>query len=314
MSTPDIAAVRRRRWVNDPESLLLSASPVADLEATVQAARFFGADPGGLLMSRMCTVPLLLPETPRPVKRRFPDGVQAEALWHPLLWLPDSVSGRRTVPGDGRDGPRPEFDDAYAIRIAVTLMGAALYDPSDGTWADVLSLAGIDTDQEDHLARVRAWLGGGSDPALDAIDLSPYITPAAEELGALLAGEENDMILAGMHRSARDLAGVIDGAVNPVTGQLADGADEQEASFALHLCALAAMYAFASLGDPETAEWRVDAARAVKADTTPALAGLAGEMRARLTGIARETAGAFGAAVTMLAGFDAPGQDEPPAG
>ncbi|MGH3249817.1 MAG: hypothetical protein ACRDOI_26955 [Trebonia sp.] len=146
MNAPDVPATfRRRRWVNDAESLLLSASPVRDLVASCEAARFFGVAPGELLLSRMCTVPLILPELPRPVRCRFWDGARAEALWHPLAWLPASVRDRRTVADDEEDaGYRREFDDAYAIRVAVTMMGSALYDPSDGTWADVLSLAGIE--------------------------------------------------------------------------------------------------------------------------------------------------------------------------
>lgn len=306
MNVPDVPdGFRRRRWVNDPESLLLSASPVRDLEASAEAGHFFGIAADGLLLSRMCTVPLLLPELPRPVKGRFPAGMRAEALWHPLAWLPAPVRDRRTVTDDDGDsgGRRREFDDAYAIRVAVTLTGSALYDPSDGTWADVLSLAGIDIDREDGRDRVQAWLDGGYDDALDTLSLDPYISPEAGELGELLAGEENDLILAGMHRSAWDLAGVIDGVISPGTGELAAGTDVQEASFTLHLAALAAMYAFSSLGDPETATWRHDAAAAGQARTPEALAALAGSMRARFTEISRETHGAFDAAVTMLAVF-----------
>lgn len=314
MNAPDIPdTFRRRRWINDAESLLLSASPVRDLEASADAARFFGIAPSDLLMSRMCTVPLVLPELPRPVKGRFADGVRAEALWHPLVWLPASVRDRRTVADDeGSDGYRQEFDDAYAVRVAVTLMGSALFRPDDGTWVDVLSLAGIDTDRVEDLARVQAWLDGEDDDVLDALDLTPYIPSEASELGELLAEEENDLILAGMHRSAWDLTGVIDSAVNPETGELADGTDLQEASFALHLSALAAMYSFASLGDPEIDTWRYDASAAEKAETPEALVRIAERMRARLAEIARETSGAFEAAVTMLASFD--NEDQPPAG
>lgn len=308
MSTTEAPAVRRRKWVNDPETLLLSSSPLRDIETVTEAAKFLGAAPGDLLMSRMCTVPLLAPEAARPVRDRFPAGTRADALWHPLLWLPPGVAARRTV--DRGNGPRPEYDDGYAIRVAVTLIGSALFDPEDGTWTDVLSLAGLDGSRSDHAGRIRAWLDGGDDPDLDRIDLTGLIPPAADQAGTELATAERDLMIAGMHRAAHDLAGMIDGVADPRTGQLASGTDAREASFTLHLAATAAVYAFSPLGDPETATWQADAARAMQASTPESLAWTAREMRARLAEIADGTRETFGAAVSLIGGYDsAGGQD-----
>ena len=49
------------------------------------------------------------------------------------------------------------------------------YDPSDGTWLDVPYLVGVDVTTRDGLARMERWLAGGSDSALDSLDLDAYI-------------------------------------------------------------------------------------------------------------------------------------------
>ncbi|MFE6966802.1 hypothetical protein ACFVAJ_16960 [Agromyces sp. NPDC057679] len=138
------------------------------------------------------------PVPARPDGLRWPAETNPAMFWHPLLWLPESIA-------------RPEADeelDLWAVRVSMELNAAGVFDVATGTWLDVLSTVGLDSDDPAVQSRVTAWLQGGSDPDLDRVDLSPLfveggggeeIREAAEGLygillPALWAVRANDFI------------------------------------------------------------------------------------------------------------------------
>jgi len=124
--------------------------------------------------------------------------VRPEAMWMPLLWLPPRLENRYTfqiIEGEvsvrtKRTGIRPgyavytETDDLWAIRIALELGASGIYDETSGTWLDVMALLDIDVDDPGDVARIAAWLDGGSDADLDLLD-------SGLEIGSLIVNPDN---------------------------------------------------------------------------------------------------------------------------
>ncbi len=166
------------------EECLVVAAHARD---TVQRAERYiqdtGLDPDQVYFDPIVTVPL-------PKYREDDDGAvrfgapHAAAYWHPLAWLPERQAMPLTYierdddaePDD--EGIEVQENDAeWALRLAFELTAAGLYNPSTG-WVDVLALHGIRIDTPAGLARVEAWVAGGSDIVLDSIDLEPYFAAA----------------------------------------------------------------------------------------------------------------------------------------
>lgn len=158
-------AISRRPFLTEPgEPLLVARDPfdsairfgVLNEASNLPAERLF--------VSTMLTVPLPLPaEGADTVRDRWPE-VPAYLLWHPLFWLPDHIQHRYRIDDD------LETDDVWAVRVAMELTSAGLYDTDTGTWLDVLDYAcGLNVDNEADEERVSAWLMGGEDPELDSV-------------------------------------------------------------------------------------------------------------------------------------------------
>jgi hypothetical protein len=93
-------------------------------------------------------------------------------MWHPLLWIPEHVASRFAVDVQTDDGGQAlgeETDDVYAVRVALQMHYAGLYDIESGTWRDVLSMADLDVQDPAVVERVAGWLDGDDDDALDAL-------------------------------------------------------------------------------------------------------------------------------------------------
>jgi hypothetical protein len=145
------SAVRHRVWVTDT-----------------------GIDPVWVKPNQLCCVPLpTYPEAWPAGLRRWP-RVRAAMMWHPLLWLPDRLATRYTLVDD-RSVCSTEPDDVWCPRVCLELQAAGLYDADTGSWLDVLSLAGLDSQDPDTPGRVDNWLTGGMDAVLDRLDLAEHV-------------------------------------------------------------------------------------------------------------------------------------------
>lgn len=208
-------------------SLLEANEPLLLCRSTIQTAmrfRAFSEETGlpseAILSSTLCAMPLPIytnfgvGESGRPRKRWA--GTRAEAMWHPLMWLPPRVAGRYTITDPATGGSRLEDDDLWAIRIAFELTASNLYDPETGMWVDILATVGMNVDDELDLARVQDWLDGYPDEVLDDIDLSSYldVEPTWWALEAALAMRD-DLEAASWALIADDLLSMADETVNP---------------------------------------------------------------------------------------------------
>lgn len=172
----------RQFLTSEGEPLL---TPVGPFDAAVRLQQFHeatGIDLAYLVTSPLCGVPVPMYPAQLPDGRRRWPGLRPEVMWHPMMWLPQSIRSRRMV-AVGTDSPTIEDDDLWIARMMVQLATAAHYDPDtdlwiplydeqSGGWVDVLALHGIDVESADMQARIAAWLDGAPDPDLDAIDLT----------------------------------------------------------------------------------------------------------------------------------------------
>lgn len=158
--------IKRRALLAQPgEPLIASLSPI---EAAVRFKLFAeatGIDEGDMVTSPLCSLPLPhYPERFEGGARRWL-GVRPDAMWHPLLWLPDALAARTVI--RSADGDRVEDDDAWSVRVALGLTDFGFYDVDSGTWVDILSMVDVDVDIESDVERVGRWLEGAPDTDLD---------------------------------------------------------------------------------------------------------------------------------------------------
>lgn len=199
-------AVRRHLLPEAQESLLLC---MVALDVPFRFEEFAGIT--GLADQAIYSTPLLAVPIPRyfdiPEGQRRWKGVNPAVLWHPLFWLPPRVADRYELSDDDGD-TELEDDDTWAVRVALEMTLSGLYDPADGSWVDILHLAGIDITTVASQARVRAWLNGAADSVLDAIDLSDYLTVnddpdwaigSAMQLLPIVRGASASVIAASLH-------------------------------------------------------------------------------------------------------------------
>lgn len=183
----------RRAFLLEPgESLLVPHDPLQTLANHIATATATGLSQSQLVASRMSRVPV--PQNSGRMGARRAPGIQPESMWWPLLWLPERLTRRveyhvidndlvvvdpdglfagdprtTTAPIDGYDLHR-ETTDVWVIRVLMEIEAADLYDPDDGTWADVLSGVGINIDSPSGRRRIERWLEGEPDEALDDLN------------------------------------------------------------------------------------------------------------------------------------------------
>ncbi|GEL48079.1 hypothetical protein CHO01_31950 [Cellulomonas hominis] len=211
----------RYEFLMNPGELLLTAPGVYDTYEVLEGRRAAFLSATGLMPDEVVFSPLMampiplcgyLGDAPAPgqydTRRAFP-RVSAEALRNPLFWLPQSLYERQVRPepnGDPDDlwaagepaeldpsvppqferdiesGHMVETDAAWAVRVAVTLTEAGMYEAVTqtdagvaATWLDVLATVGMDPADVGDAERIAAWQAGAFDPDLDGIDLAPHI-------------------------------------------------------------------------------------------------------------------------------------------
>lgn len=210
--------IRRRPYMTDPgESLFLAQSPILTALRFGSFVRDTGIPGNDVLTSALCAVPL-------PNYRDFGtlrrwEGTRVEMMWHPLMWLPPSLA-RPQVKRDG-DNEYHEPFDLWVVRLCIEMETAGLYEPETGTWVDVLSLAGLDIEEEMTQARLRRWLGGSRDDRLDALTLEPHLANPNDPDWAIAeaADATEDLVIASYAVSSQALAEAL---ADLNTGELSD--------------------------------------------------------------------------------------------
>ena len=192
-------AIRRRQSIEVPGDHLARYLPPE--ERLIRLAEF--AEMSGLDIADLRFTPYLTTPIPAPDKRegRGWPGLRAEAMWHPLFWLSQRMIAPRVFDGDHAitwdemlaaigfeltEGAPIEADGRLWARVPdpdnpiIALPEDApfpppLYDLDTGTWLDIPATVGVDIDTPEGLARIRSWLAGGEDDALDSIDIDAYL-------------------------------------------------------------------------------------------------------------------------------------------
>jgi len=151
-----------------------------------------------------------------------------------------------------------EDDDTWAVRVALELTASGMYDETSGTWMDVLSLVGLDPDNDADLSRVSEWLAGANDDLLDSIDLAEHMDNPDDLTWALscAVGMVDDLRLLSWALTADDLLDVLD---DLVQGRDDEALDEGRARWVGAVVARIAQSHFSALetmdGKPEEDYW-----------------------------------------------------------
>lgn len=134
----------------------------------------------GLPSEAIISDPIVSVPMPRYEKEYTGEGnrwpsVKAPMLFHPLFWLPKSLSDRYLLTHPDDPNPVLETDQMWMVRVALTLSASGLYDAESGSWVDILATVGIDIENKADQRRIREWQAGGPDDLLDSIDLTEYL-------------------------------------------------------------------------------------------------------------------------------------------
>lgn len=167
--------VPRRRCETWPDqALLLNGDPFANRRSYAAFVEASGIAPELLLTSDVVSIPVPLwqPDWAERGLKRW-DGVRADFMWHPLMWLPERLRAPyRVIDADGTT--RPEPVDVYLARIAIEMSSSGIYDRETGSWLDLLAINGIDLSDKGDLQRVEDWLAGTPDTVLDTISTDEF--------------------------------------------------------------------------------------------------------------------------------------------
>lgn len=216
--------------------------------------RLTGLPPSMFITSFMASIPLPAYFKVDKGETRWA-GMNAEAITCPIFWIPTRVSNR--YPVFSPEGERPETDDEWALRIAIHLVMAGLYNPDTGLWRDVPEALGYDLEDDSVRDRFQSWLDGAADEELDALDASPmFDMPEIDGDPDVYAWQAAQNSLPGLRAIAADdhyrevLADIA------VAGELVE---ERELTFAqvrdhVALTVTHAQLATAHLGDAAVAE------------------------------------------------------------
>jgi hypothetical protein len=228
---------RRKTYLSEAgEPLLLNATAHMQAERWAEFSRDSGLEDHDILSSPLLSIPLPQKRHSAGV-RGWPVELNPAVMWHPLFWLPERIAMRYRF--EDPDMEPSEDDNEWAIRVAIETTISTLFDPTDGTWVDVLSLVGLDVEDAGVQQRLRIWLQGAPDGDLDSIDLSgmteltenphwaleeatemlPTLLPAAwsllaDELAATLIEAD----AADLHRTVTTVAGLARGVLSDVPG------------------------------------------------------------------------------------------------
>lgn len=314
-------AWRRQFLLETGESLLVTRDPVRNLINHVSAAKAIGVPQSELIQSRMSPMPFPINSCRVEVSttRRRIVGIDAQMMWLPVLWLPERLAQRsqfQLVDGDivvldpkghYRGDPRAvaspvegvavntETSDAWAIRVALELEAAGVYDVESGSWLDVLDTVGINVDEIDDIARVERWLDGAADGDLDWLEANflddGWHVPAGEEPTWALRsaiGAYPDLLDATWALSSDSMLNIVSDVAHSVDhGEITDSTD---AKFITNMvCMLSGtLLRYYSVDE---AQWWAEMSRTVEAfegTTNDLVTGPLSEIDGRLTKVREE--------------------------
>ena len=207
--------LRRREFITEPgESMLLARSSLEVALRYGMWQRFTQLPAEAIISNPIAATPLVqYPANGHPAQ--VWQQVNPACLWHPLMWLPDRLSGRYQIQQPDGTITR-EDDDTWAVRVCLELSASGMYDTESATWLDVLSMHGLDLDDPEVFDRVRWWQSGQTDPILDTIDLSPHIDTDDRHWALHTALEMmDDLRPASFALLANDLLATIDEIADP---------------------------------------------------------------------------------------------------
>lgn len=221
-TTPDVEVIDDEEHLRRPFILGAGEPPLMPALITDIPGRFVafcqstGLSAKDVVTSSMCAMPM-----PRyhggDNPRQWGAELNPQLLWHPLLWLPASVTAVRTITDavSGRD--REESADEHCARLALELMASNLYEAETGTWVDVLSLYGIDSQSDETIERLAGWLAGAPDTVLDSIDISELLDmPGHREWASdLVAAMSPALMLSRFALLSSDVLEILDEFANP---------------------------------------------------------------------------------------------------
>ena len=240
------------------EPLEIAPDPI---EAAIRFGAFLeatGIPAQWVLTSFLAAVPLPIYPAQWPQGRKRWEGVRADMMWHPLMWLPDRVANRYPITDE--DGQSVvEDDDTWAVRMCWELTASGMYDQDTGTWVDVLSTVGLSVDNPADLGRIEEWLDGADDPLLDSLDMTEHYQNSEDPDWAIHVAMDR---LEGLRLLSWALAAesLFDGFTD-LSEMAADPAlDPAEVTRGVNLLAQMAGAAFASMpqdfpGHPDEAAW-----------------------------------------------------------
>jgi hypothetical protein len=274
-----VGEIKRRSFLNGPgEQLLLTSDPI---EYITRFDTFL--DACGLPAEKVLAAPLSA--VPLPVASKDIDGrperwagANPSFFWHPLMWLPPHLALRyryRLIDdehGGTSEDTAIESDAVWAIRVALELVHAGLYNPDDGTWLDILAYYGLDADNPVDQARVEMWLAGASDETLDQIDLSPmFVVPENPEWALTEAFALAEVLVPAQW--AMTAAGIVEA----VTSQLeANGATDETRQGLMNVMGQVAAQALHDVpADPQTGIDYIDLIGVLREEAQAADADLA---------------------------------------
>jgi hypothetical protein len=183
--TPKPAVDAAPYWFCMPGVSLIGAVSSLQLGfGSAKLADMAGIDPHLFSEELSCGYPLpRLGDDPitEPLARR---STNLELLRHPLFWLfGDILRARRVIRDEDEDGEaedREEWSAEIALRIALSLTMAHLYDPTTGEWVDALSLIDLNLDDPWVQHRIRSWQNGTPDELLDGFNIGDTIDSAID--------------------------------------------------------------------------------------------------------------------------------------
>ena len=157
---------RRHCWADEdrPRPLMPCSDPLWLVEAPLALAQLTGIDVNSIPeceVSVFC-LPLAEDDWAERGLRRWA-GTRADAMWHPLLWLPARLAAPMVaVTPDGVAVEEPL--ERWQARVAFEIINSGLY--TDDGWVDVYALLGMALENPTDVARVEAWLDGRPDETL----------------------------------------------------------------------------------------------------------------------------------------------------
>ena len=150
------------QFLTQPGEPLLSATPpMLAASRAHQMATWTGLDS----VVSSCLVATPIPAWP------LSGTPAADALRHPLLWLPAEIVTRQAL-ADGH----VETDDEWAVRLCAQVAMSGLYNQDSGEWFNILDTMDLNPETStSDAARIAAWQQGQPDTDLDSINLVPLL-------------------------------------------------------------------------------------------------------------------------------------------